>query len=1209
LDGGEISLHKFAREGNIKMLQELLQQVQGRKDVFVNSPDAEGLTALHYASRYNHLEAVKLLVEDGEADATIGDSSKATPLHFASRYRRQKNPSKARKGSPGTSSGSGATTPTSNHRIHEEEIAPSESNSVILYLVSKGADVNSKDAFLCTPLHYASMCGNEVATEQLLMVSNVDLEVTDRENMRPLHHACSHGHFRVVQMFLEKSADLLSRDNAGCLPIHTVCANGKLKVLNLIIESAQKREDSSSLLHTLLHEKDSQKNTALHIAVKNIFVEGVPVLIKYGADVNDANALGVRPLHLAAFSGKVEMAKFLVTNRCLVDCADVSSQTPLHWAAMRNQLEVIDYLVSNGADVEKRDCHSQTPLLLAAASGKSEAIQKLRKLGASILATQKANKSALFLAAEHNFPETALTILRKCDGGFLLEMPDCYSNTPLHMACLKGHLKVVKILMQANAKVSAKNEVVRTPLHCAAKNGHTEVITLLINQRTGLQHLNDEDEQSNTALHLASMGGHATACLALLEAGADVDVRNNKRWTALDSAAVKGHLAVAETLLQNGSPVDPVDKSKHTPLYLACQHGHHDLVKLFLSKKASLSILTVGDPKDPTTGCNPLDAAIDNSHKECARAIIGSDMWDVALKNQTRTIKGNITTPLRRLISKMPDVAKEAMDRCMKTNGMPLEHPSYSVTFDYEFLDDTYAHWGHIAVEEAQQADQIDQQRDVILLTTNNKSGPEKHYTPGTSAPKVDIYDEDLTISKHAVPYTTDTTFQCLNHPLMIMVRSRREELLNHPVAVSLLTFKWCSYGRIVYYFNLLQYITFLMFLTTYIIRNDPPFKYLRDDGSINMSEPLCPQVDRKYLEHPKTLSIVKYGVMGMAGIAIIKEVFQLLKAKHRYFGFENTLEWVIYILSILTVADLSSCQREKSVREPWQWEVGALSIFMSWMNLVLFLRKVPTFGIFVVMFTDVLKTFLSFFVVFAFFLLAFAFGFYALLENHRPFQSFPQALVKTWIMMTGELEYQSLFFPDDETKESTVHYRGMTYLLFTCFIVVMCVIIMNLLVGLAVDDIKAVQENAALQRLGMLVELGLGVEGMLPHWLRRKFILRSRTVTPYAPKSLLKKIFNIKIFAEDDESHLLEYMAADKSEFEKLQESHDDIHCQVTSIESRLDRMEQMNKQILTFLRTKVAPLKEPKRVQKIDEEEDIRGASPARSTTSLTGSIETDM
>ena len=51
-------------------------------------------------------------------------------------------------------------------------------NSVILYLASQGARVNAQDIYGCTPLHFAAMRGNEVATKELISVSNCQIEVS-----------------------------------------------------------------------------------------------------------------------------------------------------------------------------------------------------------------------------------------------------------------------------------------------------------------------------------------------------------------------------------------------------------------------------------------------------------------------------------------------------------------------------------------------------------------------------------------------------------------------------------------------------------------------------------------------------------------------------------------------------------------------------------------------------------------------------------------------------------------------------------------------------------------------------------------------------------------------------------------------------------------------------------------------------------------------
>lgn len=86
--------------------------------------------------------------------------------------------------------------------------------------------------------------------------------------------------------------------------------------------------------------------------------------------------------------------------------------------------------------------------------------------------------------------------------------------------------------------------------------------------------------------------------------------------------------------------------------------------------------------------------------------------------------------------------------------------------------------------------------------------------------------------------------------------------------------------------------------------------------------------------------------------------------------------------------------------------------------------------------------------------------------------------MIKTSVMMIGEFEFDDLFFDnvnldgEPAASASKMPYRTTTFLFFMGFMCVMSIIVMNLLVGLAVDDIKAVQDSAVLQRLAMQVSL-----------------------------------------------------------------------------------------------------------------------------------------
>lgn len=57
-------------------------------------------------------------------------------------------------------------------------------------------------------------------------------------------------------------------------------------------------------------------------------------------------------------------------------------------------------------------------------------------------------------------------------GAKLCRTSDFNHNTPLHIAAAKGNLAALKVLLTADIKIDARNELSKTPMHLAAEYGH-----------------------------------------------------------------------------------------------------------------------------------------------------------------------------------------------------------------------------------------------------------------------------------------------------------------------------------------------------------------------------------------------------------------------------------------------------------------------------------------------------------------------------------------------------------------------------------------------------------------------------------------------------------------------------------------------------------------------------------------------------------------
>lgn len=77
----------------------------------------------------------------------------------------------------------------------------------------------------------------------------------------------------------------------------------------------------------------------------------------------------------------------------------------------------------------------------------------------------------------------------------------------------------------------------------------------------------------NTPLHYAMKSRSLPIVMALVQAGAQVDVKNFYNDTALSVACQLGHLDIAEYLIQQGANIHGVDKQQRTPLIRASQNG------------------------------------------------------------------------------------------------------------------------------------------------------------------------------------------------------------------------------------------------------------------------------------------------------------------------------------------------------------------------------------------------------------------------------------------------------------------------------------------------------------------------------------------------------------------------------------------------------------------------------------------------------------
>jgi ankyrin repeat protein len=92
--------------------------------------------------------------------------------------------------------------------------------------------------------------------------------------------------------------------------------------------------------------------------------------------------------------------------------------------------------------------------------------------------------------------------------------------------------------------------------------------------------VNARDDLGDTPLILVAQYDHTATARLLLERGADVNARDKQGMTALMEAAKGGHAAAVELLLGHGAQSEGKTSYGETALSLARENGHTDCERL-----------------------------------------------------------------------------------------------------------------------------------------------------------------------------------------------------------------------------------------------------------------------------------------------------------------------------------------------------------------------------------------------------------------------------------------------------------------------------------------------------------------------------------------------------------------------------------------------------------------------------------------------------
>uniref|UniRef100_A0A8B9MRT5 Transient receptor potential cation channel subfamily A member 1 n=1 Tax=Accipiter nisus TaxID=211598 RepID=A0A8B9MRT5_9AVES len=917
-----------------------------------------------------------------------------------------------------------------------------------------------------------------------------------------------------LRSFIKKNRSGLTKvDELNATPLHHAAEGGQIELMQLIID------DSSC---EVLNVMDSSGNTPLHWATKKNQVESVSLLLSRGANPNILNSNMMAPLHMAVQSLHNEIVKILVQHSSTdVNLEGEAGNTPIIVACYKDNPEALTILVvlfcfcvllyifcylilplknsiyfhllgeelghSAKTHINFTNNGKCSPLHLAVQSGDLEMIKMCIEFGAQIDLKQNEKCTALHFAATQGATEIVKLMMSSYAGEeSIIDAVDGNKETLLHRTALFDHYELAEYLISMGANIDSVDIEGRSPLLLATSCASWKIVNLLLS-KAGFIHVNtysmehiknlvvDEDNEGCTPLHYACRQGVALSVNNLLSLNVSIYSKSRDKKSPLHFAASYGRINTCQRLIRDMKDtrlLNEGDKKGMTPLHLAAQNGHEKVVQ-FLLKRGALFLC---DYKGWTA------------------------LHHAAFGGYTRTMQIILDTNV-----KCTDRVDEEGNTALHLAAREGHAKAVRLLLDYGakiLFNKAVASFFHEAIH--------NRRKDVVSAVILHKRWEEavvtfSHYSSANKCPLLEMVEYlpdsfklvldnciiESSEEKTSRDFYIEYNFRYLQCPLTLnkklkdgedifyeplttlnaMVRHNRMELLSHPVCKEYLLMKWMAYGFRAHLMNLGIYSLGLIPLTLLVTHIQP-------GRPLNGTE----IYEARPLEYEVLSFLTSYNIFRI-----------FIKLKY-LLDYSNLLDWTIYTTSIIFVSSLF-------INTPahLQWECGAIAVYLSWMNFLLYLQRFENYGIYVVMFWEILRTLIRIAVVFFFLILAFGLSFFVLLGSQQTYSTPLLSVMKTFAMMLGDINYHDAFL--DPLLSSELPYPFLSYTVLIIFTLLIPILLMNLLIGLAVGDIAEVQKYAALKRIAMQVNLHTNLEKKLPFWFLSRVDQESITVYPNRPR------------------------------------------------------------------------------------------------------------
>ena len=292
---------------------------------------------------------------------------------------------------------------------------------------------------------------------------DADVNAQNKDGDTPLMIATEYGYIGLVKLLLDSGADVNAQNKHGKTPLNIASYDCHSEIVKLLLNSGA----------NINHKNKAGRSSLLSCGVKRSTLEHINWLENYSDD-----------------NPTPPSQTWILFVKYLSDFYKEKSTTD---SAYFEIVQVFQILLDYGADVNSEDIHGNTTLILASSNGYTEIVKLLLNANADVNKKNKNGDNALMLAHANEFLSIVKLLLdfdaeinfkfgKKIATEILLSAGVNINdiNNEFINACAKGSIKTVKLLLDINANINAKDKYGRTALRIAIDEEQIRIITILL---------------------------------------------------------------------------------------------------------------------------------------------------------------------------------------------------------------------------------------------------------------------------------------------------------------------------------------------------------------------------------------------------------------------------------------------------------------------------------------------------------------------------------------------------------------------------------------------------------------------------------------------------------------------------------------------------------------------------------------------------------